>query len=314
MNKVLIYHKIDKEYQDYLNGKYKDSNFIICTAKEEMEKHIEDAEILVTFKFDKEMLEKAKKLRWIQALSAGVEKYPLEEIKKRGIILTNGRGIHKVHMAEYAICIMIMLSRNMHIIFQNKYKSKWDRKVKQGEINGATLGILGLGSIGAEIAKKAYYMGMNVIGVKRNLTEIEYVDKIYLPEDICQVFKESDYIINLLPSLGKTYKVIDKKYFDMMKKGACFINMGRGSTVNEEDMIQALKDERIKAVASDVFFAEPLPEDSPLWELENVIITPHICGESDKYFEKALPIIENNIRAYKGEGSFQNLIDFEKGY
>ncbi|MCK9216404.1 MAG: D-2-hydroxyacid dehydrogenase [Firmicutes bacterium] len=314
MNKILIYHKIDKLHQDYLANKFEDCSFLMCTTKEEMEKHIKDADVLITFKFDKEMLEKGNNLKWIQALSAGVENYPLEKIKDSGIVLTNGRGIHKVHMAEYAICIMIMLSRNMHIMFKNKYEGIWDRKIEQDEINGATVGILGLGSIGIEIAKKAHFMGMNVIGVKGSPSEIKYVDKLYSPEEISQVFKNSDYVINLFPSVDKTYKIIDKKYFDMMKEDACFINMGRGSTVNEEDMIQALRNGKMKAMASDVFFMEPLPEDSPLWKLENVIITPHICGESKKYFEKALPIIENNIKAFKGKGNFINLVNFEKGY
>ena len=246
MNKVLIYHKIDKKDVDYLNKKYTDCNFIACTNKTEMEKQIEDTDILITFKFNMEMLERAKKVKWIQALSAGIDSYPLEEISERGIILTNGRGIHKIHMAEYAICVMIMLARNIHTMLQNKYEGKWDRKINQGEINGSTLGILGLGSIGMEIAKKAKLMGMHVIGVKGSISDVEYVDKIYLPDDMAQVFKTSDYIINLLPSIQNTFKIIDKRYFGIMKQDACFINMGRGNTVNEDDMIQDLKDGKIK--------------------------------------------------------------------
>lgn len=314
MSKILIYHKIDKKDVDYLSNKFMDCNFIACTDKMEMEKQIVDADILITFKFSMEMLEKAKKVKWIQALSAGIDSYPLDEIKKRGIILTNGRGIHKIHMAEYAICVMIMLARNIHTMLQNKYEGKWDRKINQGEIYGSTLGILGLGSIGMEIAKKAKLMGMHVIGVRGSISDVEYVDKIYLPDDMAQVFRTSDFIINLLPSIQNTFKIIDKKYFDIMKQDACFINMGRGNTVNEDDMIQALKNGKIRALASDVFFTEPLPEDSPLWEMENVIITPHICGESNKYIERALPIIENNIKAFKDEGEFVNLVSFEKGY
>ena len=160
---------------------------------------------------------------------------------------------------------MIMLARNIHTMLQNKYEGKWDRKINQGEINGSTLGILGLGSIGMEIAKKAKLMGMHVIGVKGSISDVEYVDKIYLPDDMAQVFKTSDYIINLLPSIQNTFKIIDKRYFGIMKQDACFINMGRGNTVNEDDMIQALKDGKIRALASDVFLLT-IPEDSPLWK------------------------------------------------
>lgn len=199
-------------------------------------------------------------------------------------------------------------------MFQNGFKGIWDRSIPQEEINNATVGILGLGSIGLEIAKRANFMGMKVIGVKGNLIDSKYVDEIYLPHDMAKVFEESDYIINLLPSVKETYKLIDKKYFDLMKKDACFINMGRGSTINEEDIIEALKKKRIRAFASDVFFVEPLPADSPLWKMDNVVITPHMCGESSKYIKRSLPIIENNINAYKGKGNYINLVNFEKGY
>lgn len=314
MSKVLVYHKVHDEDINYLNAKYTNYDFIVCTNKTEMERHIEDVDVLISFRCTREMLRKAKKLKWFQALSAGVDNFPLNEIERRGIILTNGRGIHRIHMTEYALGVMVMLARNFHIMLRNQYKVKWDKKVYQGGIDGATLGILGLGSIGREIAKKAKFMGMNVLGVKSSISDVEYVDKVYLNDDMLEVFKISDYIINLLPSTQDTFKIIDKSYFNNMKKDACFISIGRGSTVNEEDMIQALQDGRIRAAALDVFFTEPLPEDSPLWKMENVIITPHICGESDRYIERALPIIENNLKAFKGEGEFVNLIDFNKGY
>lgn len=314
MNKVLIYHKVEEKYIEYLKRKFTDLNFITSLDRTEMENQIEDADILITFKLDNDILKKAKKIKWIQALSAGVETYPLDEIKKRNIILTNGRGIHKIHMAEYAICMMVMLARNMHTMLSNKKEGKWERKINQGEIYGSTLGIVGLGSIGMEIAKKSKFMGMKVIGVKSSSANLEYLDKIYSPDEIVEVFRESDYIINLLPSIESTSKLIDKKCFGVMKRDSCFINMGRGSTVNEEDLIVALKEGKIRAAASDVFLTEPLPEDSPLWEIDNLIITPHICGESNKYFERALPIIENNIQAYNGGGNYINLVSFEKGY
>ena len=314
MSKVLIYHKIEEKHIEHLKNKFTDLNFSVCTDRTEMEKQIEDTDILITFKFDKDILKKARSIKWIQALSAGVETYPMEEIKKRNIILTNGRGIHKIHMAEYAICMMIMLARNMHTMINNMNEGKWERRINQGEIYGATVGIIGLGSIGMEIAKKAKFMGMEVIGVKGSKANLEYVDRIFMPEEMSKVFKESDYIINLLPSIESTSKLIDEKYFSIMKKDACFINMGRGSTVNEDDLVKALKEGRIRAAASDVFSTEPLPEDSPLWTTDNMIITPHICGESNKYFERALPIIENNIEAFKGEGNYINLVSFEKGY
>lgn len=217
-------------------------------------------------------------------------------------------------MAEYAIGVLIMLARNFHVMFRNQSKKDWNRKVHQGEINNATLGIIGLGSIGSEIAKKASALGMHVIGAKGKITSVPFVEKVYSEEEMGEVFKQSDYIINLLPGTKDTENIIDKKYFDMMKEGACFINMGRGSTVNDEDFIEALKSGKIRAAASDVFHQEPLPESSPLWDMENLIITPHICGESDKYFDRALEIIEPNLLAFEGKGEYVNLVDIDRGY
>jgi len=221
-------------------------------------------------------------------------------------------------MSEYAIAAMINLARNFHMMFKNQMNHKWDKSVPQGEIYGSTLGIIGLGSIGMEIAKRAYFFGMRVLGVKSSpetFEYVDYVDKVYSMSDMDQVFKESDYVINLLPYTKETHKIINKDYFNIMKDTACFINIGRGKTVNEEDLIEALKSRKIRAMVSDVYYEEPLPEDSPLWDLDNVILTPHNCGESAKYLDRAMDIVEHNIRAffYK-EGSMINVVNLEKGY
>ncbi|SHI59524.1 D-2-hydroxyacid dehydrogenase [Lutispora thermophila] len=314
MKKVLIYHKVSGRHLEYMRDKHPTYDFYVCTQKSDMEKHIVDADVLISFKCSEEMLDMAPNIKWLQALSAGVDSFPLEKIKKRGIILTNGRGIHKIHMSEYAIGVLIMLARNFHIMFKNQKSQKWDSSVHQGEINGATLGILGLGSIGKEIARKASLLGMHVIGVKSASTDVPYVEKVYSQEEMYEVFRQSDYIINLLPGTKNTEIIINKKYFDLMKEDACFINMGRGSTVNEQDFIDALKSGKIRYGVSDVFYQEPLPEDSPFWNLDNLIITPHICGQSDRYFDRALEIIEPNLLAFEGKGEFVNLVDLDRGY
>lgn len=314
MANVLIYHNIAEHHLKYLKEKFSDYSFYSCTDKEEMERKIESAEVFISFKFTEEMLKRAERLKWIQALSAGVDSFPLDAVKERGIILTNGRGIHKIPMAEYAIGVLIMLTRNFYLMYENQRNRVWDSKVHQGEINGATLGILGLGSIGSEIAKKASFLGMHVIGAKGDQAVVPYVEKVYSQEAMEEVFKQSDYIINLLPGTKNTNKIIDKKYFDLMKEGACFINMGRGSTVNDEDFAEALKNGKIRIGASDVFYKEPLPESSPLWDADNLIITPHICGQSDRYFDRALEIIEHNLAAFKGKGDYVNLVNIDKGY
>lgn len=277
---------------------------------------LNEAEILLVFlKCDREMIEAAPRLKWIQAITAGVDDLPLEAIAGRGILLTNGRGIHTIHMAEYAMAAMINLARGFHLVLRNQLQKKWDRSVRQAEICGATVGIIGLGAIGREIARKAAFMGMRVIGVRRTPAPLAHVDAVYGPDDMALVFRQSDYVINLLPSTPATEKLIDRRFFEAMKPTASFINMGRGQTVNEADLIAALRHKRIQALVTDVYETEPLPAESPLWEMENAILTPHICGVSPHYMARAMEIVEHNLKVYlSGQGEMINTVDVAAGY
>jgi phosphoglycerate dehydrogenase-like enzyme len=309
--------KLVEEFISHLSDISNQFKIIICKNRDELESHLPETVILITL-FDPpdgSMIRLASRLRWIQALTAGVDFFPLNEIKKQDIILTNGRGIHKIYIAEYVIAAMINLARNFHLMFRNQLKGKWDRSVPQDEIHGNIAGILGLGSIGQEIARKASMLGMRVIGVKYNPYPLEWVDHVYGPAEMEEVFKQSDYVINLLPETPKTKGLIDKKLFALMKNSACFINLGRGSTVNQSDLIDALQAKMIRALVSDVYEKEPLPEDSPLWEMENVILTPHIAGVSPKYLERAMDIIRHNLQVYVSRsGEMINVVDLIKGY
>ncbi|MEN1761877.1 D-2-hydroxyacid dehydrogenase [Anoxynatronum sibiricum] len=282
---------------------------------EELAEIIEDAEVLVAFPCEMDILRKGRRLKWVQALSVGVDAFPLKELIDQGAVVTNGKGIHRIHMAEYAIAAMVMLARSIHLLMRRQFSGQWDRKSLQGEINGATLGILGLGTIGEEVAHKAQFMGMRVFGLKNNPREVPHVEKVVGMESIEWLFSESDYIVNLLPGTPATEHLVNRALLEKMKPEACLINMGRGSTIKETDLIEVLREGKIRAFWSDVFEAEPLPENSPLWHMENVVITPHICGESTKYMEKAMEIISHNLQVYlSGEGTMMNLVDPQKGY
>jgi phosphoglycerate dehydrogenase-like enzyme len=316
MPRALIHFALPDPYLLRLQQNHPDVEWVRCTDRDELFAHLRESEILLLFlKGDREMLDAAPRLKWIQAISAGVDFLPLEEIGRRGIRLTNGRGIHSIHMAEYAIAAMINLARGFHVMFRNQLQKRWDPSVPQTEIYGATVGILGLGAIGREIAGKAASMGMRVIGVKRTPEPLAHVDAVYRPEEMALVFQQGDYIVNLLPYTPATEKIIDRRFFDAMKPTASFINIGRGRTVNEGDLIEALHSHRIKALVCDVYCTEPLPSDNPLWDLDNVILTPHICGVSPQYMARAVDIIEHNIDVYlSGRGKMINAVDIAAGY
>ncbi len=316
MKKALINYFFKEQGKEVLalSNEFSDVEFEVITNKKELLDRLPEAEIMFGTLFNEEMLRIAPRLKWVQSFMAGVDNYPLKEMEKRGIILTSGRGIHKINIPEYVICALIMLARNFPVIAKNQNSKKWI-VVEQDEIYGSTMGILGLGSIGSELAKRAHSMGMKVIALKKTFKQIDYVEELYTPEKMDEIFKKSDYIVNLLPYIPETDKIINKKYFELMKPTASFISVGRGKTVNEEDLIEALRTKKIKGLVSDVFYNEPLSEESPLWEMENVFITPHIAGQSIKYVKKALGIIRHNLGVYlSGEGEFLNRIDYHKGY
>lgn len=316
MPQALINFEMLPDQFERLKTDFPELDFVYCTDVKEALGHLQRTHILLAFFLcNRKMLDAAPQLKWVQTISAGVDYVDCEEVRRREILLTNGRGIHLIQMAEYAIASMINLARGFHIMFRNQLQKRWDRDVPKQEIHGATLGILGLGAIGGEVARKAKLMGMRVIGVKRRPEPCESVDTVYGPDQMETVFQTSDYIINLLPHTPATRKIIDRRYFELMKPTACLINIGRGQTVNEDDLIAALEAKRFKAMVSDVFYKEPLPEESRLWELDNVILTPHICGGSPRYVERALDIIRHNLRVYiDQQGEMINRVDLETGY
>lgn len=298
-----------------LAKEFPDITFDVCKNEDEMKSSLKDADAWITVPCTEELLEGATKLKWIQSLRAGVDNYPFEALEKQGIVLTSCKGIHRIHMAEYAIGMMIMMARNVHVINSNRNKKKWERNIPQDEINGKTICILGLGMIGRELAKKASLMGMNVLGVKRSVEPVEYVDQVYAPGDADKFLPLSDYVVNLMPYTPSTDKVIDMEFFSRMKSSAVFINLGRGRTVNEKDLIEALQKGIIKGLVTDVYYDEPLPEESPLWTMENAILTPHICGESVSYLTKSLEVIRPNLKAFLfGRGKMINQVDLKTGY
>ena len=317
MRKILVNFDLEEEYLEKLRRNCGGCPIVFSRDRGSMAEELKDTEILITFRrrIPSEMIDDARNLRWVQVLTAGVDSLPLETLRERGIIVTSGTGIHRIFMAEYAIASMINLARNFHLVFRNQMQRKWDRTPPQGEIYGSTLGILGLGSIGREVARRASRFGMRVIGVKRTPEPVEYVERVYGFRKMKEIFRQSDYVINLLPDTAETRGVVDKGCFDLMKSSACFINMGRGATVREADLIDALRKRTIRALVSDVFAVEPLPEDSPLWTLDNVILTPHICGVSDKYLERGMDIVLHNLEVYlTGSGTMVNVVDYARGY
>ena len=280
---------------------------------EEFVKFVEETEILITIRFPDDLMQRAKNLQWIQCMISGVDFILALPSLREGVLLTSTKGIHSPQMSELAFLFMLNLSRKYSHMLRNQEKRRWARW-PQSLLFKKSVGILGVGTIGKEIARKCKAFDMVVYGVTSKKRKIECVDHSYGPDGLIDVMSRVDYFINILPSTPLTRHMIGEREIAAMKPTAFLINIGRGDTVSEEALIRALKERKIAGAGLDVFWEEPLPEGSPFWNMDNVLITPHIGGLSDIYVDQALPVFEENLRRYlRGERkSLINFVEWEK--
>lgn len=307
------------EVIDNMKMTFPDEDFIYCKDIEEAIPELHNAEILITFGEDllPEHIRIAKNLKWIMVISAGLELMPLETIKERGILVTNVRGIHKIPMSEYTLSMMLHVTKKNKKIIEQQRNKNWDRLTHfpVGELYGKTIGILGVGAIGGEIARLAKAFNMKVIGLNRSGNQHEYVDEMVQFDGLNYICENVDYLVSVLPSTDKTKYILKDHHFDLMKKETVFINIGRGDLVSEEVILRAIQSNKISHAVLDVFEREPLPADHPFWTLKNVTVTPHISSRTKYYQPRSFEIFEHNLHIYKQGGSdFINIINLDRGY
>lgn len=276
-----------------------------------------DAEIFLTYGEDltEELIYRADKLKWIMVMSAGLDRMPFEACKKRGIFVTNVKGIHKIPMAEFTIGMMLQHVKQMRILWTNEQTKTWERKLPMGELYGKTLLILGIGAIGGEVARLAKAFNMKTIGVNRSGRDSEWADKIYTIENYRDALPLADFVVSVLPSTSETKHFLDAADFDLMKDTAVFINIGRGDLVKDEVLLAALQEKKIAHAYLDVFYTEPLNGSHPFWLMENVTVTPHISSLTKNYLPRSFEIFKHNLHTYiKKDLDYLNVIDMDRGY
>jgi D-2-hydroxyacid dehydrogenase (NADP+) len=260
-----------------------------------------DTDIVITSQVAKLDILKLKNLRWIHLTSAGADTLP-EQIKNSEILVTNSSGVHPIPIAEHVFGFMLMLTRKMYYAYKVQLTQKeWIRNGELSpidELAGKTLGIVGLGRIGQRIAHLAKAFDMKVLAVVRNSNRKEKnVDELVESNKLNEVLKKSDFVVSALPGTIETRHLFNLKTFKHMKKSAYFINIGRGFVVNETDLVKALQMGYIKGAGLDVFETEPLAKSSPLWNMENVLITPHYSGWTPYYIDRVVNIFCENLSA-----------------
>lgn len=318
---LLIIDNLAEDFKKALEHKFPEMSIHAVDNTEKIGDLIEKMDILVTtgppsIRISDEMVKKASKLRWIQSIISGVDFILKLPSLREEVLVTNARGVHGPPVSEVTFLLMLALNRNFPQVIRNQDQRVWERWVPGSPTNTIRarllykkkVGILGLGVIGAEISRKCKAFGMTVFGIARTKKLAHAVDYLYGPKKLLDVIKKVDYFINVVPSTPQTQKMIGARELSAMKPTAFFINVGRGDTVDEEALIDVLMKGKIAGAGLDCFCTEPLPKESPLWDMKNVIITPHMAGRCEIYVEEVLPIVEENLRRFL-RGEKHNLIN-----
>lgn len=314
MKQILVIIDYDQPYIDKIQKLAPD--YEIVTDVDEADFNA----VQIVIGWDKALVDVLKsnnhQIKWIQLQSAGADKVPQELLKEQNIILTSSSGMHSKVIAESIIGMMLGHTRQLFKSHNEQVKNKWAQdEMSLSTLENKTLAIVGIGKIGAQTAKIAKAFEMNVIGVNRSGRDVQNVDQIFVQEDVAKAVSEADYVVNILPLTDETTGFFNLDLFNHFKKGAAFINVGRGSSVVTDDLLEALDSDQLSYAALDVFEEEPLDEDHPLWNHDKVLITPHIAGHMEDYIGTLFPIIEENLSAYvKNQEVVLNKIDFEKHY
>jgi phosphoglycerate dehydrogenase-like enzyme len=315
--KMIITHDIEANLLAEIQELVPQWNIIAQRNPDAWLDHLNSAEIIVGWKKEiSEALNSDSPLRWVQSWSAGVNSMPLTKLEEMDVILTSANGVHAYPISETIFALMLALTRNIHMYVRNQLNRKWHHSGLKLELHRKTIGIIGVGAIGLETARIAKAFGMEVIGIRHSGNPEKNVDEMYLPKQLDEVLPRCDYVVVTLPLTSETRGLFGQEQFALMKTSSIFINIGRGAIVKENELISALSKGEIAGAGLDVFEKEPLNEDSPLWDMDNVIITPHTAGSTEHYAKRVLQdIFIPNLKTYRdGKVPSINLVDYNKGY
>ncbi|HWR35158.1 MAG TPA: D-2-hydroxyacid dehydrogenase [Clostridia bacterium] len=288
---------------------------------DEIDREIVDAEVAVLWSLRPEQLRAAKRLRWIHSPAAAVHALMIPEVIASDIVVTNASEVHGHVVAEHAVAMVFALSKRLHRTMHYQHartwgqNQLWDERPRPRELRGATLGVIGLGAIGREVARMANAIGMNTLAVR------EHPERGSAPalqvvgfESIDEVLGRSDFVVLAAPLTPKTRACINADRLRAMRPEAYFVNVSRGALVDEPALIDALRNSRIAGAALDVFANEPLSGDSELWSLPNLIITPHSAAATENLWERHYQLLAENLRRYKSGEPLLGVVDKQKGY
>jgi phosphoglycerate dehydrogenase-like enzyme len=283
---------------------------------DEFERRIAEADVVVVSGFWKnDLLRKAPRLKFIQSISAGINQYDLDVLKAGGVRLASAQGVNMNAVSDHAMSLILVMSRRLPEARDNQVQKFWrpmqsDHALREDELAGKTLVIFGLGRIGGRLAKLAKAFDMNVIGLRRsNLSDKGHADEVHASAALHEVLPRADFVVLTCALTDETRNIIDEKALSRFKNTAYLVNTARGACVDEPALVKALRNGTIKGAALDCTVDEPLPEDSPLWSMPNVFITPHTGGETCNYEAGVAKLLEANLnKIWAGDNDLVNKV------
>ncbi|MFC1736014.1 D-2-hydroxyacid dehydrogenase [Candidatus Hydrogenedentota bacterium] len=290
--------------------------FAGAESHEEMTGHAPDAEIIMGIGADfKKLFPLCRQLKWVQIGGAGVEWLLTPELVESDVIVTNAQGIFAQPMADHIMVMALTFSRGLLDLLEAKKRHIWHKGLKLQELSGQTMGIVGLGAVGEAVAERARGFGMRVIGLRRHPERgSSFADEVWGTDRLEELMGVSDHIALTLPLTNDTRNIIGRRELEQVKPGAYIYNVGRGKVVDQDALIELLKNGRIAGAGLDVFAREPLEEDSELWDMPNVIISPHHSASSQNIFKRRSELYCENIRRFVAGETLLNVVDKRNGY
>jgi phosphoglycerate dehydrogenase-like enzyme len=280
----------------------------------DVESLVRKAEVIIATRIPSNLGERAPRLRWLQFTSAGIDNLWKPWLDNGRVIVTSAKSIHALPMAEFCLGGMLFFAKNFRRMLKQQSARRYEKFVTE-ELHGKVVALVGVGEIGGAIAERAKQFGMRTLGVRRRPTRSHpMLDEVVGQDNWQNALGRADYVVNSLPLTNRTRAMFDASAFRAMKQGAIFINVGRGRTVVESDLIAALEQNGIAGAVLDVFEREPLPNDSKLWAMDNVILSPHIAADTPLYMERFTEVICENLRRYAVGEPLRNIIDIDERY
>jgi len=297
--KILVLDPHAETYRDRLAAEFPALQFALHHKASELPQDLSDVDVLICFgvELKDDFYQRATGLKWFQCLATGVDHVLRQPSLRADTLLTSGRGVHGAPMRETVVYLMMGVSRGVADLVDDQRAHRWQRRL-WNLFYGRTAVIVGVGVVGIAIGQLLNAFGMRVIGLTRTVRDIEGFDDIMPTDRLKDAAAKADFLINVLPANADNARLFGRDVFAAMKPSAYYISAGRGQTVDEPALIEALRERRIAGAGLDVFAKEPLPPDSPFWDLPNVFITPHLGGFTADYEDLIMPLIIDNMRLF----------------